>query len=95
MSGASRHFDKTQIDDFVDYIASRAAEGGTLQLRSSARRTDGLPSWMISSARSRSGDERIGEVGNRPRVKPQRLGDLRSCHRVAAQLGEQLELDCR
>ena len=90
MSGASRHFDKTQIDDLVDYIASRAAEGGTLQLRSSARRTDGLPSWMISSARSRSGDERIGEVGNHPLVKP----DLRGCHRVAAQLGEQLELDC-
>jgi hypothetical protein len=41
------------------------------------------------------GDERIGEVGDRPRVEPQRLGDLRSCHRLAAQPREQLELDCR
>jgi hypothetical protein len=33
--------------------------------------------------------------GNRARVKPQRLGDLRTGHRVAAQPGEQLDLDCR
>src|SRR3954453_20358289 len=40
-------------------------------------------------------DQRIGEVGNRPRAKPQRLGDLRSGHRGTAQPDEQLELDCR
>jgi hypothetical protein len=34
------------------------------------------------------------EVGSRPLVKSQRLGDLRSCHRVAAQHGDQLKLDC-
>ena len=79
------------LEDAADVGGARLVEKDALRLVIAVLRV----APFTLAIEQPEGNEGIGEVGDRASVETERLGDLRTRHRLAAELGEQLELDRR